>query len=211
MRIQFTSIFLAVVACGGQPDASPSAGRESATSVDTSPVFEIGLWPGEGIPVIHSVADRLPLRELPNVASPVRSVLPVTPGQRISYDSTRHQTIESGKVRVLAPDRISGRDFGPLIYLPREQYYSGAARTVALDVKPPAAFESLQDRAEGACFIRVNLRVIEASPCPAHDSEKLRVESRPKTLWWIHAVGPEQTSGWLLLSDTTAKVVGRTF
>ncbi|MEX2153270.1 MAG: hypothetical protein WD825_08015 [Gemmatimonadaceae bacterium] len=157
------------------------------------------------------MADRLPLREQPNLASPVRGVLPVTPGQRITYDSTRYQTIEPGQIRVIEPARILGRDFGPIAYLPREQYYSGVARPGAFDVKPPTAFEFLQNRAEGTCIVRVNFRVIDAGPCPALDKQKFRIESQPKTLWWIHAVGPENTSGWLVLSDTTAKVVDRTF
>ena len=213
MRIQFVALLLAASACTARPDESAAGpAAKSPTSADTSsPAFEVGIWPGEGIPVIHATSAQLQLHELPGARSPVRSVLQIKPGQRVSYDSTRYQTSEAGQVRVLAPARILGRDLGSIGYLSRQQYYRSTLGAAAVDVNPPAVFEYLQDRAEGTCFVRLNQRVIDANPCPTYDTTRFRVESPPKTLWWIHVRGPAQATGWLLLSDTSAKAVKRTY
>jgi hypothetical protein len=178
--------------------------RKSASK----PVFEIDLSPGEGIPVIHAMSTKLVLRERPDTSSRVAGTLSVAIGHELPYDSTRFQTTGAGMVRVVAPARFKGRDHGSVTRLSVDQYYAPFA-SVDIDVAPPATIEFLQYRAEGSCFVRVDGRVIDAEECPVMD-DKFRLESEPKTLWWIYVRGAE-SSGWLLLTDSSARVVKRTF
>ena len=173
--------------------------------------FAVDLWPGEGIPVIEARRAVLLLRAAPDSSAIVVDSLSGRVGQRIAFDSTRFQTLRSGELRVVTPLRVAGRDLGEITHLTRDRYYHAPAPDVALTVVPPGTIEFLQYRAEGTCFVRIEKRVIDAQPCPGFGKESVEVVRQPVTQWWILVQGQRRTSGWLLVSDSTAKAVGREF
>ena len=196
------------------PDAPlPGAAESVPRGPDsrTAPAFEVGLWPGEGIPVITAVRGGLPLRQSPSSDAAAEGVLGVAPGARITYDSTRLQTIAPATVRIADGGAVvHGRFLGALRSLSRDRYYSDAPRDTTIDLAPSMRFEYLQPRAEGTCFVRIDASVIEADPCPTHDTASFAVSGEPELRWWIF-VTSDSASGWLLVSDSTAKVVRREF
>ncbi len=173
--------------------------------------FEIDLWPGEGRPVFEATTKILQLRELPSVSSKIIATVAVEPRQRVSFDDTRFLTIQAGVMRVLASTRVTGRTLGTIERLSREDYYKGKFSPAMVDVQPGAIIEYLQYRAEGTCFVRSGKTVIDADPCPANDKSRVRVEVEPKTEWWIHAVLPGASGGWVLVTDSNLKLVKREF
>jgi hypothetical protein len=187
-----------------------STSASQAVLPSVGPTFEVGLWPGEGIPIIHAIRATLPLLQAPFEGALVVGVLSTRPGEQLIYDSTRFQTIKPSDSRTIKATSIRGRDLGPLRYLPRDKYYSGSFRDTTIEIAPPDTVEYLQYRAEGTCFVRVRARVINADPCPVFDTTAFTPPDDPQTLWWIYARGTN-TSGWLLLTDSTAKAVDRRF
>jgi hypothetical protein len=93
----------------------------------------------------------------------------------------------------------------------REDYYKGKFAPALMDVQPGMNVEYLQYRAEGTCFVRIAGNVIDADSCPANDKSKFRVETEPKTEWWIHIVFSGVSAGWLLVTDSSVKAVNREF
>ena len=174
------------------------------------PAFEVDLWPGEGIPVVEAVRADLPLRKAPDPAAAIVGTLTTRAGERIQYDSTRFQTIRSGMVRTIGDATVRGHGLGNVRHLSRDQYYSSAFRDTTIPLGPSATIEFLQHRAEGSCFVRIGNEVVDARRCPVLDTARFSVTGQPLTLWWIRALG-STASGWLLISDTTATVVRRTF
>jgi hypothetical protein len=205
-------VFMLVVAVAGCDKASdaplpiPPAGADSAGAL-----FQIALWPGEGIPVIHAVTTRLTLRESPSGNAAVRTEMQIDTGSVVHYDSTQYKTAAVGHIEVLAPTRVTGRDLGVVRELSRDAYQSTTFPGAAYDVVPPERIEFLQHRAENTCFVRVRQHVINADPCPASDTATFRVVSPPVVEWWIHVNDAARGTGWLLLVDGVAKVVRRTF
>lgn len=210
---------LVALACGSPRTSQPatSTTRAAATANRSTrptpvvPVFESGLPPGEGIPVVEALRTQLPLRASPNATARVVHTLTVKAGDRLTYDATRYQTVRGGEVRVRAAASVEGRNLGATRYLSRDQYYTGSFRDTVIELNPPATIQYLQYRAEGTCFVRVGTRVIDADPCPIQDSTKFALREQPKTLWWIRVTTATGPSGWLLLTDSTARVVDRTF
>lgn len=202
------------VGCDRAPAArAPDQGVvQRPAARDTSrPVFEIDLWPGEGRPVVEAVATRLSLRALPYSTAAVVHDLVVAPGQRLSFDSTRFQTLEPGKLRVLTPTRVQGRMLGAITHLTSDAYYAGGRPRADVEVDAARPLEYLQYRAEGTCFVRVAGQVVDASPCPVEEQGTFTLEREPETRWWIRLVGADGRAGWLLVSDSVARVVDRTF
>lgn len=187
----------------------PADSAEQPSVASERPVFEIELWPGEGIPVIHSVRSELPLRQTPSVDAQIVDTLKTGIDAPIAYDSTRFQTVTAAVVRVLGEAVVPGRDLGAVRHLSLDQYYSRAFRDTTITLAPGVIMEYLQYRAEGTCFIRVGDRVVDANPCPVPDTTRFAMAGEPRTLWWIHVCG--SASGWLLLTHSTARVVRRTF
>lgn len=181
-----------------------------ATRPQPVPTFETALWPGEGRPVIESVASSLDLRREPSASSESAGTLRVTPGQRLQFDETRYRTIRPGRIVALTDSTVSGRRLGAVRMLSREDYYSDRFERGTVAVPAGTGFELLQYRAEGTCFVRIGGTVIDADTCPI-DSRRFRVESQPAVEWWIRVVRDGKPMGWLLLSDATAKVVRREF
>jgi hypothetical protein len=132
-------------------------------------------------------------------------------GQRVAFDSTRFQTIESGRMRAIDSLLVNGRDMGDVTRLSREQYYVLNQPAVALPVAARSMIDVLQYRAEGTCFIRIEQRVIDAQPCPGFGKESVIVEREPVTRWWIRVRGQGGAFGWVLVSDSTAQSVRREF
>ncbi|HET7553912.1 MAG TPA: hypothetical protein VFK04_21655 [Gemmatimonadaceae bacterium] len=211
MPVRFFPILLAltVAACGrGERPAADSIARR--TDARTAPPFEAELWPGEGIPVITVVRDELPLLRSPSPDAARAGTLSVAAGSRLTYDSTRLQTIEPATIRVADSAVVHGRLLGAVHFLSRERYYSDAFRDTAIEVAPSKRLEYLQPRAEGSCFVRIDSSVVEANPCPTHDSASFALSREPELRWWVFVIG-DSASGWLLVSDSTAEVVRREF
>jgi hypothetical protein len=209
MRTNASLVAVFFLACAGKE--SPPLDSTASSPVATShPVFEIGLWPGEGIPVVEALRDNLPLRASPVVEAPVISELSTGIGSKITYDSTRFQTITPATIRVTRDAVVKGRSLGSLRYLSRDQYYSNAFRDTAVVLAPAAVLEFLQHRAEGTCFVRVGTIVIDARECPVLDTVRFTTIGQPQVRWWLFARGATG-SGWLLLTDTTARTIDRRF
>lgn len=147
-----------------------------------SAVFEIQSWPGEGRPQFQAAANELTIHETPVSSARIVRRLTVTPGQDMAFDDTRYRTTESGTLQVFAATRITGRVFGPIRSLSRDAYSKGRFPRQAVACKGDL-IEYLQDRAAGACFVRVNDQVVDADPCPAQDNATFRVVTKPKTEW----------------------------
>lgn len=200
---------LTLAACSrGERSAPDSTARRS--EVRATPLFEVELWPGEGIPIITAVRDTLPLLRSPSPGAANTGSLKVPRGSRITYDSTRVQTIAPAMVRATDSAVVRGRYLGAMRLLSRDRYYSDAIHDTTIALAPSERLEYLQPRAEGSCFVRIDGSVVEANPCPTFDSERFAVSGEPELRWWVFAAG-DSTDGWLLVSDSTARVDGRDF
>jgi hypothetical protein len=175
------------------------------------PVFEIDLWPGEGRPVFESVTRSLGLRELPSASSKITDTVKITLGQQLPFDDTRFRTTQVGEIRVLSLTRVTGRNLGTIVRLSREEYYKGKFSPALVELQPGSTVEYLRYRAEGTCFVRIAGSVIDAESCPTNDKSKYRVETEPKTEWWIHIVLSDGSKGWVLVAESTVKLVNRQF
>ena len=198
-----------IAACAGGSDNN--APGKQADSTTPAAVFTVDLWPGEGIPVIEAQRERLPLHESPDPSSPAVDTLRAKIGQRVAFDSTRFQTIESGRMRAIDSLLVNGRAMGDVAHISREQYYVLSQPEVAIPVALQSTIDFLQYRAEGTCFIRIDRLVIDAQPCPGFGKESVAVEREPVTRWWIRVRGQGDAFGWLLVSDSTAQSVRREF
>lgn len=173
--------------------------------------FEIALSPGEGRPVVQSVASVLELREQPYGSAQIVLKLAVAPGQRLQFDETRFRTIRPGHLHALVATTVTGRRLGAIRALSRADYYSGKYPGIAIEVKAGDAVEYLQYRAEGTCFVRIAGVVIDSDPCPHDNRDVFRLVADPEVEWWIRLVNDDGPLGWLLLTDKTARVVDREF
>jgi len=170
-------------------------------------IFETDMPPYEGTHEFEAATKELRLHELPSTTSRTINTVKVSLGQRLPYDDTVYRTIQSGRIRVLAPSHVEGRMIGPVRRLLSKAYYDyNAFRTVKIEVKPGMIIEYLQYRAEGTCFLRIGNNVVEAAQCPNEDNSIFKLETEPKTELWIH-VSIGKSSGWLLVTDATAKLV----
>ncbi len=174
-------------------------------------LFEIELWPGEGRPEFQAVANELVIYEMPSPSATVTRRLGVTSGQRIAFDETRYRTTESGPMQVLAAASVTGRVLGNFRLLTRDQYYKGRFPTQAIAVSKGDVIEYLQYRAEGTCFVQVADQVIDADPCPVQDERNFRVNTQPKTEWWIRVVLDRVPVGWVMVDEKAIKHSGRSF
>jgi hypothetical protein len=174
-------------------------------------LFEIELWPGEGRPEFQAVASELVIHEMPSTSAKITRRLGVTRGQRIAFDETRYRTTESGHVQVLAAASITGRVLGKIRLLTRDQYYKGRFPTQAVAVKKGDVIEYLQYRAEGTCFVQLADQVIDADPCPVQNDRTFRVNTQPKTEWWIRVVLDRVPVGWTMVDEKAIKQSGRSF
>jgi hypothetical protein len=199
----FVQIMIAAASFGG-PTLSQSGGQENI------PEFEIELSPGEGLPVIFSVGKPILLRGIPQVAALITTTVSVRARTRLTYDSTRFQTIVPGMIRAIAPGEIRGRNLGSIKRLSRDRYYSAEFRDTTLSTATGDSVVYLQDRAEGTCFVRVGRHVIDAERCPSHFAKQFEVARVPNVLWWIRITNGDKP-GWLLLQDSSAVAVDRTF
>jgi len=173
-------------------------------------IFEIDLWPGEGIPVFEATSQKLQLHELPSASSRVSQILNVSGGQRISFDDTRYRTTQAGRIRASVNGGVMGRLIGNVSYLSRDSYYRGKFAPANIEVRSGTSFEYLQYRAEGNCFVRIDGNVIETWPCPTIEKSKFETIAEPKIEWWIHVIN-DKAQGWLLVVDANVKQVKREF
>lgn len=183
----------------------------SSGAVQSDLVFEVELWPGEGRPVIESVTSALELREQPSSTSRPALTLPVAAGERLTFDETRFRTMRPGRLRVVAAATVTGRSLGSIQALSRADYYSARYPNAIVRLNAGDTIDYLQYRAEGTCFVRIAGVVIDAEACPWEDREAFRRVSEPILEWWVRLVRNGRPVGWLLLNDSTAKVVDRKF
>lgn len=206
---------LAAMACDGEPGQPPvqqppppAVPPEAPTA--TSAPFALALWPGEGIPQFEAVGRPLALRTAPHAEASVHDTLHPESGARLPYDSTSYQTIRAVPIAVLQADTITGRDFGTVRELSREQYQS-TVTPASVPVGTTSQLLLLQHRAEGTCFVAVDGRIVEADPCPVFDSGAFRPDGDPETEWWIFVSAGTHGGGWVVVSDSTLRVAGRGF
>jgi hypothetical protein len=143
-------------------------------------IFEIDLWPGEGIPVFEATSRQLLLHEGPSTSSRVVQSVSVSPGQRVAFGDTWYRTIQVGHFRVVNT-HVTGRTIGKVNRLSRKDYYSYNFMTANVEVKAGTTFDYLQYRAEGTCFVRIDGTVIDAEGCPTIDKSSFRLEREPTT------------------------------
>ena len=219
--------FAFVAACGrGAPTTQPAPrqpeqGTPAPTPTPTPapvpapsaplPVFEIGMPPGEGIPVFTAQAERLTLLQRPYPSADVAAVIHVTPGTELTVSESRYQTVTPATVRALAATTIEGRSLGQLRVLTRDQYYSDQFARTTVPVQANATFEFLQHRAEGTCFVRVARQVIDVESCPTHDTDAFRVTGQPVTQLWIRVAEPGRPTGWLQVREGVVTISSRRF
>ncbi|HEY2381433.1 MAG TPA: hypothetical protein VGK48_09680 [Terriglobia bacterium] len=170
-----------------------------------APVFEIDLWPGEGVPRFEAVSKELMLHELPLTSSRIVSTVAVLPGQNVDFDDTLYRTVEAGRIEVLQPSEIDGRVIGKVNRLTRSDYNSNKFKTFKRELQPKMIIEYIQDRAEGTCFLGIDGEVLDTL-CPTDHDPKLHVLTEPKTEWWIHVV-LGVSAGWIQVSDSTVRDV----
>jgi hypothetical protein len=200
---------LLLIGCTANESSPVDSGRDSSPAI-SGPVFEIGLWPGEGIAVVEALRPTLPLRASPSNEAPITGELRTSIGGKIKYDSTRYQTIASSQLHVRGNAVVRGRSFGPIRFLSNDDYYmGGSSRDTSIVLAPPDVFEFLQHRAEGHCFVRFGSVVVEAHRCPTFEGPFFQV-GEPRTQWWLFVRGAS-ASGWLMLTDSTARTTGRQF
>jgi hypothetical protein len=182
-----------------------------ANLVQVDVPFEVALWPGEGRPVIESAASQLEVREQPFSSAKTVLTLATAPGQRLQFDETRFRTTRPGQLQAVVATTLTGRRLGAIRELSRADYYSGKFPDATIKLNAGDAVEYLQYRAEGTCFVRIDGVVIDATACPRENRGGFRVVTEPVVEWWIRLVSDDKPIGWLLLTDKTAKVVGREF
>jgi hypothetical protein len=196
-----------IAGCAGQGESLLASSANAGESV----VFAADLWPGEGIPVIELRRPAVPVYAQPDPTSAVVDTLRGRVGQRVAFDSTRYQTIESGTIRIHTSLELKGRDLGDVTHLTLDRYYHPNAVETSIPLTASSTVEFLQYRAEGTCFVRVQNTVIDAQPCPGFGPESVSVVRDPVTRWWVLVRGEKDKPGWLLVSDSTAKSVRREF
>src|SRR5688500_16238758 len=104
--VQLCALWIA--GCTGQGEPLLASSARAAESV----VFASDLWPGEGIPVIEMRRPALPVYSEPDPTSSVVDTLRGRVGQRVAFDSTRYQTMESGAIRTHSARELTGRGLG---------------------------------------------------------------------------------------------------
>lgn len=167
------------------------------------PVFQVDLWPEEGIPHFEATGEPLRLHKAPNRGEPLQHIVETTSGTPIQFDTTRYQTWEPGTIEVLQGSVIGGRDMGRIRHLTRDRYYGPDFPRGEWPVAPGDTIQYLQYRAEGTCFVRIEGVVVEAGVCPTLLQDAFRLVGEPVTEWWIHAT-LEDGSGWLLVDRTVS-------
>ncbi len=191
------------------PPPEPVPGPEPVP--DQEPVFQVELWPEEGIPQFHATGAALALHEDPARSIPLaRVVRDVEAGTPIQFDATRYQTLRPGRIAVLEADTIRGRNLGTISYLSREEYY-GQHPAEEWPVMPGDTIDYLQYRAEGTCFVRIDGTVVDAEQCPALFGDSFELTSEPLLDWWIRVVLDHSPAGWLLVDNAVVTEVGRGF
>jgi hypothetical protein len=205
---------LACVGCeprqnGEAAPVADTADTGGTLAAEEQPIFEIELWPGEGIPVLEGARDTLVLHQEPLVRSATTGTLAAAKGRSLPYDSTRYQTIASARAVALDATQLQGRDFGTVRILTRDAYTRSMA-VGSVTLARGDTIEYLQPRAEGTCFVRAAGSIWEIDTCVVFDRSKFSLRGEPSTRWWVYITLPE-ASGWLPVSDSTANVVKRTF
>lgn len=199
---------LLLAACGDMP--RDNTGAPDELSAQPGVVFELGLWPGEGIPEFVATGEPLLLRGAPRTTAAVHDTVYPTAGDPVSYDATSYQTITAAEITVRQPDSLPGRDFGEASRVSGEEYRDPAISEVMVAVDQSSELLLLQHRAEGSCLLSIDDRVLEAATCPTFDTVSFAIRGEPETSWWIHVnVGP--SAGWLEFTDDVLTLTGRRF
>ncbi len=202
------SALLFVTACGTGGDGSIESPPELAAPAGA--IFELALWPGEGVPEFVATGAPLVLRDSPRDDAVVYDTVIPHRGEPIGYDATSYQTISAVDIVVRRTDSIAGRDFGAVTRISLEEYQDPSISEVVVAVEPGSSLQLLQHRAEGSCLVRLENRVIDAATCPVFDTESFAASGQPETRWWIHA-NVAASAGWVEFTDFVLELSGRRF
>jgi len=210
-RLRASLLLLLGIGCAAPEPDTLALDTTPVPEVTSTPLFQSGLWPGEGIPVFEATGAPIILRDRPDPAAPARDTIAPTLGTRLGFDSTAVVTWVGSPLVALRDVVISGRNLGPERSISPTRYYDGTAPTVQQTVDSGSTITLLQYRAEGGCFVLVGSNVIEAEQCPTMmDPPAFKVEREPAVYWWAWIVSGEQ-AGWAEVEDKAIAVVDREF
>jgi hypothetical protein len=163
-------------------------------------VFECGIWPGEGRPVIVAKSN-LAVRSGPSLQSPSLQGKIIKKGAALDFVETRIRTTEPGMLKAVRTATLEVRSYGPVEYLSFEDYYAkGVAKK--LKIKAGESCEHLLYRAEGNHLIRIGREVMEVM-----DLDKHFEVVTPSTIeWWVGIGLGGSKTGWILITDDNAGI-----
>lgn len=139
-------------------------------------VYSSDMWPGEGIPTLYAVSDRLSVHTSPSVGSPQR-ILKLKPQTQLLYERSRVLTLVS-------------------TFVAAERDFKASCNDVPMTFSKGKRLEYLSYRGEGSGVFRINGRVCEVSfgGQPSLQAPK----NRPATQWWVQL--RRAGAPWLLVS-----------
>lgn len=176
--------------------------------------FEVGLWPGEGRPRLVAGTTVLVPRTEPRKDAPAGTQLHVEEGILVEIGETVYRANVPGRLKVLRDSQVTGRRFGSIARLSRDDYVSDRYPTGSLPARAGEVIDYLLPRAEGSCFVRIRGEVIDADPCPDSVDDAVdtfALETEPETEWWVQVMLEGRPIGWLLVDGSDLREEGRTF
>lgn len=196
--------------------ANPAISQDIRTAGpdDSAAAFEVGLWPGEGRPLLVAGTTVLVPRTEPCRDAPAGTELHVEEGQLVEFGETVYRATVPGRLKVLRDSQVTGRRLGSIARLSREDYTSDRYPTGSHPARAGEVIDYLLPRAEGSCFVRIRGQVIDADPCPdsVFDAvDTFALETEPETEWWVQVLLEGRPSGWLLVDGSGLREEGRTF
>jgi hypothetical protein len=178
-----------------------------ATLISIEPILVLELWPGEGRPHFESTGAALTLYSKPDTDSQAALTYRPQAGRRIQWDKTEYQTKTSMTVKVVRDTTLTASSFGDIKRLTAAMYYHQNRKTEVLRLKAGEEFEYLQDRAEGACFIKIEKTVYDVE----ERNDAFKLNGQPTNEWWIRITENRKPLGWLLIDGAPVKHLRRTF
>ena len=173
-----------------------------------SPVysFDSEILPGEGSLVVYAKADSLTLYQSPSQKSKIVEKIKVKKDEVIDYEKGLYINVKPGKVKVLKPVKIEGRDLDITDHLTPVTYYSEHIDYARLSLKKGDIIEYISPRAEGNCLIRNQKRIIEIQCLWTVTGNKdFALISEPVNETWINVIANKKAVGWLLINDKSVR------
>lgn len=163
--------------------------------------FESSMTPEEGVPHYETLAGAIELYAEPNAAAMLAGRVSPPAGTRFESAEARFRTLEPAPVTLKVPLRARGRSFGCIGLLTREAYYRSEQPSADMNLPAGTAFEYLQYRAEGTCFVRIDGAVLDTDDlCPTVDRELFEMPAEPATELWIRTT-LDGVTGWVRIDE----------